>query len=292
MEFPENLRHIIRENEPLAPFCWLRTGGPAKYFAEPNSLADFCNLIAFAMAKSIPVRLLGDGSNIVVRDEGVDGLVIRLATADLCQISIAENRLTARAGARLNHVISAAAGAGLGGLEHLAGIPGTVGAAVVTNAGVTNDDIGSRVSCVQTIDRHGQLAQRDRQDLQFGFRRSSLEDAYVAEVELTLEPIDASELTRRMQSSWIVRRAAQPPSGQRVVQALIEPNGVDLAELLDAVDMRGVRQGDVSLSSQFPGFLVATGDAKSSDVLALLSQISRTVEAKTGTQLQPQLKIW
>lgn len=290
--FSEKYQHIVRENEPLAPYCWLRIGGPAKYLAEPNSLDEFRGLISVASQRNVPVRLLGDGSNILVREEGFDGLVIRLSTAEMCRIDIDGSHLSARAGARLNHVISAAAAAGLAGLEHLAGIPGSIGAAVVSNAGVTNDDIGSRVRSVQVINRNGEVEVRTREALQFGFRRSNLEDSLIASVDLALEPIDSMELTRRMQSNWIVRRAAQPTSNLRVVQALIEPNGTNLADLLESVGLRDAREGEAALCSQYPGFLVVSGKATTQDVLALLARVLRAVEAKTGIQLQSQLKIW
>lgn len=290
--FSERLRHLIREHEPLAPYCWLRLGGSAKYFAEPNSLQDLCELIATAQQQSIPVRLLGDGSNIVIRDEGVDGLVIRLATAEMCRITIEGTTLVARAGARLNHVISAATGAGLAGLEHLAGIPGTIGSAVVLNAGVINDDLGSRVRSVRVINRAGELEVRSRDELQFGFRRSNLEDSFIAEVELGLEAIDAGDLTRRMQANWIVRRAAQPMPSLRVVQALIEPSGTNLSDVMETAGVRDAREGEVAFSSQHPGFLIVSGNASSQDVLALLARVLRAVEARTGIQLQSPLKIW
>ncbi len=283
---------MIRENEPLAPFTWLRLGGNAKYFAEPTSITDFCQLIAAANQQNIPIRLLGDGSNIIVREEGFEGLVIHLSTAEMCQVRIEGTTIHARAGAQLSHLISAAAGAGLAGLEHLAGIPGTIGAAVLLNAGVTNDDLGSRVRCVHVIDRSGKLEVRTRGELQFGFRRSNLEDSVLAEVELSLEQIDSADLTRRMQANWIVRRASQPMPGLRVVQALIEPNGTNLAEVLQAAGVRDARQGEVAFSPQHPGFLIVSGNATSQDVLTLLSNVLRSVEARTGIQLQSPLKIW
>jgi UDP-N-acetylmuramate dehydrogenase len=237
-------------------------------------------------------RLLGSGSNLLVREEGVDGLVIHLATAGMCAISISGERLTARAGAKLNHVISAAVAAGLGGLEHLAGIPGTVGAALVSNAGITNDDIGSRVASVTTIDRQGKIATLPSKEIQFGFRRSSLQDNFVAEVEFKLRSGNSAELTRRMQSNWIIRRSSQPTTGSRTVQAFIEPDGMRLADVLDAAGVRDAREGEFSMDWAHPGFVIATGEPKSKDLLALLSRVSRSVEVKSGIQLQSQLKIW
>ncbi len=292
MEFSKPLRHLIRKNEPLAAYTWLQIGGSARFFAEPNSIEELCQLLAEAQRLAIPVRLLGGGSNVLIRESGVDGLVISLATAELSKIEIRGNQLIARAGARLNHVISNAVGAGLAGLEHLAGIPGTIGGAVVANAGVTNDDIGSKVTQVSVVDRHGALLQRDRSKLQFGFRRSNLEDVVIVEIELSLEPMDASELTRRMQTNWIVKNAAQPLAGTRTIQAFIEPDGISLADALDAAGMKGVEEGEVSLNPHYPGYLTVAGNATSDQVLALIDRIARAVEIRSGIQLQSQLRIW
>ncbi len=292
MAFSEKYQHLIRENEPLAPYCWLQIGGEARYFAEPNTLDDLCGLLAEAHQQKIPVRLIGGGSNILVREAGVDGLVVHLATSEFSKIQVSEHSLIAGGGAKLNHVISTAVGAALAGLEHLAGIPGSIGGAVAGNAGVINDDIGSRVTRIQAVDRTGVLNEWTRDSLQFGFRRSNLDDVIIVEVELSLEPAELSELTRRMQSAWIVKRAAQPASGTRVVQAFIDPSGTSISDALEAAGLKGAVEGDVSLSARHPGFLVVSGEASSEQVLALLERVTRAVEAQSGIQLQSRLRIW
>ena len=292
MEFSKTTQHLIRRNEPLAPYTWLQIGGNASLFAEPNSLEELSQLLADAHRLSLPVRLLGSGSNILCRESGFDGLVISLSTAELSKIEIRGERLIARAGARLNHVISAAVGAGLSGLEHLAGIPGTIGGGVVSNAGVTNDDLGSHVDRVTIIVRDGKMTDLDRRQLQFGFRRSNLDDMVIAEVELALEPMDTAELTRRMQTNWIVKSKNQPQSGTRTVQAFIEPDGASLADLLEAASVRGLADGEVCLSAQHAGYITVSGQATSEQVLALMERVSRAVKIHSGIQLQSPLKIW
>lgn len=292
MLFSDQLQHTIRENESLVPYTWLQMGGLARYFAEPATIEELTQLISEASQAKLPVKLLGSGSNVLVREEGVDGLVLHLATAELCQVTKDANRLVARSGAKLNHVISAAVGSGLGGLEHLAGIPGTVGAAIVTNAGGVNDDIGSRVTRVTAIDRNGVMAEIDSSGLQFGFRRSNLEDRFIVEVEFNLTPGDPVELTRRMQSNWIIRRTGHPTIGSRTAQLFIEPDGIRLAEVLESAGVRDAREGDFFMDPIHPGFVIASGNANSDDLLALLGRISRSVEAKSGIQLQSTLKIW
>ncbi|MBX3421082.1 MAG: FAD-binding protein [Pirellulaceae bacterium] len=292
MAFTENLRQTLRENESLVPYTWLQMGGPARYFAEPGSLGELAALIKQAHQARLPIRILGSGSNLLVREEGVEGLVIRLCTAEMCKVTIQQDRLVARSGAKLNHVIAAAVAAGLGGLEHLAGIPGTVGAALANNSGGSNADIGSRVACVTILDREGQLVERSSGMLQFGFRRSNLADSVIAEVQFKLRVGDSAELTRQMQSKWIVRRASQPVTGSRTVQAFIEPDGTKLADVLEQAGVRDAREGDFYMDPAHPGFVLASGQPKSKDLLALLTRVSRSVESRCGIQLQSQLKIW
>lgn len=292
MAFASKYQHLVRENEILAPYTWLQLGGPARYFAEPNSITDLQGLIEQASNNSMPIRLMGDGSNLLVRDEGIEALVLRLATAELCRVEVEGSKIFARAGAKLNHVISAAVGAGLGGLEHLAGIPGSIGAAVAGNAGVTNVDVGSRVTAVQVITPAGDSVRIPRSEMQFGFRRSNLQDGFISDIELTLDPGDAETLTRRMQSSWIIRRAAQPSSGSRTVQAVIEPDGINLADALDQSGLKGMREGEAVLNAQHAGFITVSGKATAKDVIALLEKVIRTVDSQAGIQLQSQLKIW
>ena len=157
MTFPDDLMHLVRTDEPFGPLVWLGIGGPARYFAEPVEESEIERLVQVASQRGLPVRILGSGSNILVREAGVDGLVISLAGATTSQMSIDGTQLTVGAGAKLSHAVIKSVGAGLAGLEHLVGIPGTVGGAVVGNASSVGRDIGS---VVQTVNGAG----KGRQD--------------------------------------------------------------------------------------------------------------------------------
>ena len=289
--FSESTQKIIQQNVSLAPFCWLKIGGAAQYYAAPDNLADLETLCREAFAADLPVRVLGGGSNLLVRESGVEGLVLKLG-GNLANITVDGTKLVAGAGAELGEVINRAAAAGLAGIEELAGIPGSIGGAVASNSGVKNDDIGSRVLSVKVIDRNGQLVVLDKDALQFGFRRSNLEDVVIVEAVLQLEESEPEEITRRLQAAWIVRKAAQPSTGATVAQAFIEPSGRRIADLLDASGTRTASEGEASMSSQHPGFVVVNESATTDDVIALTTKISRAVEVQSGIQLQPQLKIW
>lgn len=292
MTFLADYPHLVRENEPLAPYTWLEIGGPARYFAEPTTVGELKRVVQAALKEHLPIRVLGGGSNLLVQEAGCDGLVLHLAAPELVAIQIKGHRVIVGSGAKLSHVISRTVGAGLGGLEHLVGIPGTIGGAVVGNAGVVNGDIGAHVLRVKTLDRQGELVTRERADLQFSFRRSDLDDVTVVEVELELEAGDVTELTRRMQNSWIVKRAGQPPTDQRAALAFVDPSGITAAELIDQAGLKGAVEGEVSLSSQFPGYIVASGNATSQQVLALLDRARKAIALRSGIQLQSHLRIW
>ena len=292
MSLFEKFPHIVREQEPLAQYSWLRIGGSARYFAEPTTVKELSALVQEASQAGLTIRILGGGSNLLIREQGVDGLVISLAAPDFSQIEIDGCAVKVGAGAKLGHLVSRTVGAGLAGLEHLVGIPGTVGGAVIGNAGVVHDDLGSSVTGTTVLNRDGTISRREASGLQFAFRRSNLDDTIVLAIDLKLETGGESELTRRMQASWIMKRANQPSTELRTVLAFVEPDGVSLAELFETAGVRGASDGEATLSAQFPGYVIASGAVTSDQVLALIAQVRRAVELKTGVALQSQLRIW
>lgn len=289
--FSDSLSQYIQQDEPLASRCWLKIGGSASYYAEASDMEVLKALCTEAHRLDIPVKILGGGSNLLIRPGSVDALVLRLV-GEFQSTTIRENHLIAGSAASLSDVISKAAEHGLSGLEHLAGIPGTIGGAVVCNSGVKNDDIGSHVLQVHAIDREGNLHTLNRDALKFSFRRSNLEDVVVTGVEFALERLDPQEVTRRLQANWIVKKAAQPASGARVGKLFVEPGGSRIVDLLDAVGMRSTGEGGAAMITQFPGFVQVNENATANDVLALSNRIARAVEVQSGIRLRSQLRIW
>ncbi|MFK7736548.1 MAG: UDP-N-acetylmuramate dehydrogenase [Pirellulaceae bacterium] len=289
--FSDSLKNVISEDVSLAPFCWLRVGGTARFFAEVDNLELLQQICREAQEAGLKIRVLGSGSNLLVRSGPLDALVVRL-TGDFFKIETKEDRIKAGGGVELGELIAVAAEQALGGIETLAGIPGSVGAAVMLNSGVTNNDIGSRVHLVTLVNEAGETSELTRDDLRFGFRRSNLEGSIVTSVELKLEPTPVAEVTRRLQTAWIVKKKSQPPQGERVAQAFIEPSGDNIAHLLEAAGMRTAEEGSAMMLPKFPGYLTVHPNGEPADVLALTARIAKAVEVQTGIQLQPQLKIW
>lgn len=292
MSFPDDLMHLIRPDEPLGPLVWLGIGGPARFFAEPVDELDLRKLVVEAGKQNLPVRILGGGSNILVREAGVDGLVISLAGATSSQMSIDGTRMRVGAGAKLSHAVIKAVGAGLAGLEHLVGIPGTVGGAVIGNASSDGRDIGSVVESVSVVEKDGTVRDLGQEEAGFSHRKTSLAGLTILAVTFDLEARDVGSLTKRMQKLWIGRNATRPSEEPRIAMPFVDPDEMSARELLQTVGLAGLREGDVSLDAQSPQFLIAHSGATSDQCLRLIERVREQVLLKSGIDLQLNLQIW
>jgi UDP-N-acetylmuramate dehydrogenase len=292
MTFPDDLMHLVRTDELLSPLVWLGIGGPARFFAEPVEEGDIERLFQAAKAEDLTVKILGGGSNVLVREAGVDGLVISLAGATTSQMSIDGSKMTVGAGAKLSHAVIKSVGAGLGGLEHLVGIPGTVGGAVVGNASSHGRDIGSAVRNITVLDTEGARRTLSQQEAGFSHRKTSLAGLAVLSVTFQLEEREVIALTKRMQKLWIGRNASRPSEEPRIASPFVDPDGMPAKELIQTVGFAGIREGDVSLDATHPQFLIAHSGATSDQCLRLIERVREQVLLQTGIDLQLNLQIW
>ena len=292
VQFPDSVAHLIQYDQSLIPHVWLGIGGPARYFAEPTSRQELIELVRVAHGLGIQTRVLGGGSNLLVRESGVDGLVISLAAAELGQLSVSGDRLTAGGGAKLSHVVTHAVGAGLSGLESLLGIPGTVGGALVGNAAAVGRDIGSVTSRVEILSPDGQVRWIGNEEAQFSHRRSNLGGQVILSATFQLQPGDVAALTKRMQKMWIVRNAVYPQGRSRIALPFVDPDGATAQRLIADIGLSGISEGGASLSPERQGVLVANDRATSDDCLKLIERIREQVLLQTGVDLQTNLQIW
>lgn len=292
MSVIDGLEQIARRDEPLAPYTWFRIGGAADYFAEPTNLDELSTLVARCREQDVPVRILGGGSNILVRDEGVAGLVVRLQGEAFQKISIQADRAVAAGGAKLGHVISSAVREGLGGLETLVGIPGTIGGALHGNAGGRGGDVGQWVARAQVMTLHGDIIDRMGEDLVFSYRESSLDELVILEAEFKLEAADPEELTKRMQKQWIVKKASQPLAHQSAGCIFKNPRGMSAGMLIEQAGLKGLTVGKCQVSERHANFILAEEGATSADCIRLIEQIRGTVEQRLGVELVNEIQIW
>ncbi len=284
--------HIVCEREPLAPFTWFRLGGVAEYFAEPTSVEELEALVRSCREQGLPVRILGGGSNLLVRDQGVPGLVIHLAAAAFSQISVEDNVIAAGAGAKLGHVISTAVREGLAGLEHLVGIPGTIGGALRGNAGTENHDIGQWTEHAEVMTRSGEIVEHQRDELRFAYRYSSLDELVILNARFPLERDDRTELTKRMQTLWIVKKSKHPSSDENMGRVFKNPTGLRAADLVEQAGLKGAKIGGAEISEQHANFIIARKGASSDEVQRLIELVRSQVRERLGVELETDIEIW
>jgi UDP-N-acetylmuramate dehydrogenase len=292
MTLVSGFEKIVRQQQPLAERTWLRLGGPAQFFAEPNSVDELAALVRRCRNEDVPIRVLGGGSNILIRDEGVAGMVVSLNSAAFSQIQLAGEVVTAGGGVKLAHAISETVRAGLAGLEPLVGIPGTIGGALHGNSGSRGGDIGQWASRALVMTRAGEIIQRDREDLVFAYRQSSLDELVILNGQFSLEPDDPVQLTKRMQKQWIIKKASQPLSHQNVVCVFKNPRGMSAGMLIEQAGLKGTRVGGVEVSQRHANFFVAAEGACSQDVLKLIDLVRSRVAERLGVELETELEIW
>lgn len=292
MSWTNGLEHIVREQEPLAKWCWSRIGGYARYFAEPTQLDELQTLVARCRSENVCVRLIGGGSNILVPDGGVDGVVIALTAPAFHAIQLSGDHIISGGGARLNHLVSTSIREGLGGLENLVGVPGTVGGALRTNAGDRGNHVGQWLRKATVLTRTGELFERDQDDLSFAYRQSSLDELAIITAEFELEREDPRELTRRMQKTWIVKQSTQPTGNQGTCLLFKDPIGVSARELMEQAELKNLTVGGVSLYERNLNFAIVWEGASCRDVKQLMDQVRRRVLDSAGVELEPTVDVW
>ncbi len=288
----EDFKEILLHNEPLSQHTWLKLGGAAEFFFTPRTQEELLDVVQYCRQQQMPIQILGGGSNILVRDEGVKGAVIRIVEPLLSGVTIDGTTLVAEGGTLLSHVIAEAVRHGLGGLEHLVGIPGTIGGAIVGNSGGRIGDLGQVVTGVTVLTQNGDIAVRKGDELSFAYRRSSLQDLIVLSASLELTRDDSEELTRRMRKNWIVKRSTQPLADQSAGCIFRNPRGLSAGALIEQCGLKGMAVGKARISDRHANFIVTEPGASSRDVEQLIARIQKAVAEKFAVDLELEIRVW
>jgi len=261
--------------------------------AEPASRDDLRIAIRWAAQGGVPWRILGNGSNLLVRDEGVRGVVIRIRRV-LDAVSVEGSRVEAGAGASLPAVSKLCASRGLEGLEFGAGIPGTVGGAVVMNAGWHEFEIGNAVRSVEFLGPDGTARSFDHDECRFGYRTSAFRGrpGVVLGVVLELAASDRREVESRLEAFAASRKQNQPTELPSCGSVFLKPEGDFAGRLIEAAGLKGTRVGGVEVSRKHANFFVNVGNATCADVLALVERVEREVESRFKVRLRREFELW
>ena len=286
------LGEILAE-EPLAPYTTWRIGGPAEILATPKDRSDVLVAAGFARERGIPWRVLGNGSNLLVVDAGVRGIVLRLRRA-LDEAAVVGTTIRAGAGASFPALANLAARHGLSGLEFAAGIPGTLGGALVMNAGWHEHETKAVVTSVDVIEEDGRVAVRDREACGFGYRTSAFRGKpfILLGAELSLSRDDPKAVRERLDRFAAHRKATQPTELPSCGSAYLKPPGDFAGRLIEAAGLKGSRVGGIEVSDKHANFFVNVGGGTARDVLALAERVETAVREKFGVALTREFEVW
>lgn len=297
---PPGLKALLRSDVLLSRYSTFQIGGRARFFAEPASTAELKSLLDFARQEDLAFLVIGKGSNILFPDEGFGGLVITLIHFEQNRIIFDETKqsMTASSGINLYRLALAARDAGLGGLEFLSHVPGTLGGALVMNAGFSRmtgqkKEIGDWVEEVSVLDSEGEIRQLGRDDLSFQYRRTNLAGFVILGARLKLYPADPKEIQAEIQSNFQYRNGVQDLRYPSAGSVFKNPQGGQgsSGQLIDKVGLKGKRIGGAMISDRHANFIVNLGGARSGDVLELIALAQERVLEAFGVQLEPEIRI-
>ncbi|MFN2465021.1 MAG: UDP-N-acetylmuramate dehydrogenase [Candidatus Dormibacteria bacterium] len=281
----------VRRDHSLAPHTTYRIGGPADWYVEVST--GWEALVLGCREHGVPLTLLGNGSNLLIADAGIEGLVAR---TDDAAIDVRGEGVVAAAGARMVKVAQAAETAGLTGLEWALGIPGMVGGSVHNNAGCFGSDIASTVTRVEGVTAAGQPATWTSAQCGFAYRTSAIRDgalagSVVTAAEFSLQAGDPAAIRQRMTEISQARKQAQPVSGRSTGSVFKNPDGDHAGRLVEAAGLKGHAVGGAMVSREHANFIVNTGGARASDVAELVGYVQAMVQERFGVHLEPEIQV-
>ena len=281
----------VLEAEPMGKHTTFRIGGPADLFVAPENTDEIKKLIAICKEEEVPYFILGNGSNLLVSDKGYRGVIIQLYRS-FGQITLKENEIHAQAGALLSGIAAMAREASLTGFEFAGGIPGTLGGAVVMNAGAYGGEMKDVLKEVTVLTPEGEVVTLQARELQMGYRTSIIKesDYIVLEAVISLKKGDQDEIKSRMQELAGMRSSKQPLSYPSAGSTFKRPEGYFAGKLIMDSGLRGYQVGGAQVSEKHCGFVINTGNATAKDVTTLMADVQRIVMEKFGVKLEPEVK--
>ncbi len=259
---------------------------------QPRTRDELAGVVRRCFADGIPLRVLGNGCNTLIGDEGVRGVVVRLTEPAFTTITVDEQNVTVGTGAAMSALISAAARHGLAGPETLVGIPGTVGGALRVNAGDRAGDIGRFVRSAEVLDAHGEIHVRERDEMRFSEHGSNLDDPVLLSVTIALERDSQDAIVKRMRKAWIQRKATQPLTYQAAGRVFKNPRGLNAAALIEQAGLVRTRVGGAEVSDRDANFFLIHPGAASRDVLRLIDLVHSRVQERFHVELECELNVW
>ncbi|ARN56215.1 UDP-N-acetylmuramate dehydrogenase [Sedimentisphaera salicampi] len=282
---------FVKENYPLAGYTWYGVGGNAEYFAPVQNIDQLRRAVARASEHNLDIKILGQGSNVLVRDEGVKGLVVKLE-GDFSKFEFRGGSIIAGSGVNLGNLVLESVREGLGGLESLTGIPGSLGGAVKMNAGGSFGEIGTSVESVELMDMQGSTFSKHKPELVFSYRQNNIYESIITSVELSLTPADSEMLLKRVQEIWIYKKNHQPVNRRTAGCVFRNVSGRSAGEIIESCGLKGAENGKAKLSEKHCNIIIAEEGCTSSDIIGLIEKIRDKVRELADIDLQLEIDMW
>ena len=281
----------VRLYEPLSKHTTLRVGGPAQFWVEPRNEKAFADLIRFCRDENLPLFAMGRGSNLLVRDGGIRGVVVHPRGGDFDKIQVNSSEITAGAGVKLREIAYAARASNLGGLEWMEGIPGAVGGALRMNAGAMGAQTFESVTRIRYLDAEGNPHVKDRDELEVFYRRFPLlENNFAISATFRTQPAERAEIDSRLRESQEKRRTTQPIA-KSAGCIFKNPAGIPAGRLVDELGLKNSRVGNARVSEVHGNFIVNDGGATAAEMLQLIDKIQSAARAMRGIELETEVEI-
>lgn len=281
----------VYEQEPMKNHTTFRAGGCARYLVEPQSVEQLKKVMELCREEQIPHYIVGNGSNLLVSDTGYDGVIIHLFK-NMDQVRVEDTRMYLQAGVLLVRAANAARRAGLTGLEFASGIPGTIGGAMVMNAGAYGGEMKDVVREVTVLTEDGEIVRYTGAEMEFGYRRSRItgDESIVLEAVLELEKGDPEQIAARMEELKEQRLLKQPLEYASAGSTFKRPQGYFAGKLIQDAGLRGFRIGDAQVSEKHCGFVINRGNATASQIAELIREVQKRVLENSGVVLETEVK--
>lgn len=292
MNIFSGLEKIVEKNFPLGKNTWFGLGGNADYLIQPRNFEELADIAGRCNENNMPIHVLGFGSNLLVNDKGVKGAVIKLGGSDFAGVEFNGDVLTAGAGAELSKLVLDCVRKGLGGLEALAGIPGSIGGAAKMNAGGNFGDFGSAVESVTLMDSEGNIFEKAKPELSFDYRSTNITAKFILNAKIKLYESDPRQLLRTVKEVWIYKKNTQPLNTKNAGCIFKNPRGMSAGAMIDRAGLKGTKIGGAIVSEKHANFITADDGCKSSDVIALIEKVRKSVKGKFDVQLELEIEIW
>ena len=292
MTWSSDFNGMLEQDVPLADMTWYKLGGNARWVATPGSIDELSAVCRRASKGGIAVRTLGRGANVLVRDDGFDGVVIRLDAGCFKAVRYDGPIVHAGGGVDLMELAHQTARFGLAGLDVLAGIPGSVGGAIRMNAGGRFGRISDVVIEATIMDLQGEQRTLSNDELQFGYRTSAVGRNIVVSATLELREEDPKDTLARFHQVWRLKKESQPMADKSAGCIFKNPNGYAAGALIDQAGLKGTRVGNAKISERHANFIVAKRDARSRDILELIDIARTRVREQFGVDLELEIDVW